>query len=219
VESLFCSVPKVRRFVGGNLRIKSLKKQQTENKMAIVPRLFPSIQKEKKPSYVRYIQKRNFLISLISISVFIGVCLILFTILCMVLLKKQLIRDKDGHPYKEGWFLWPMWIFYCIAMAIVANQVFIRYKEFAALRLEVFPPQHEHQPSSSSLNSPSSNIALSSEQQSIQLQDETSATSSGQLNNNSQPTVVNYREEDDEEDMMMSSKKERKQQKVRLTAV
>jgi len=186
--------------------------------MAIVPRLFPSIQKEKKPSYVRYIQKRNFLISLISISVFIGVCLILFTILCMVLLKKQLIRDKDGHPYKEGWFLWPMWIFYCIAMAIVANQVFIRYKEFAALRLEVFPPQQEHQPSSS-LNSPSSNIALSSEQQSIQLQDETSATSSGQLNNNSQPTVVNYREEDDEEDMMMSSKKEPKQQKVRLTAV
>ncbi len=209
--------------------------------MAIVPRLFPKIQKEKKPSYVRYIQKRNFLISLISISLFIGICLILFTILCMVLLKRQLIRDKEGNPYKEAWFLWPIWIFYCISMAIAINQVHVRYREFATLRLEVFPPTQKA--SNRSASSSSSGVdANSSETTSNdnnnnnsnvnnnnndKTENDDAIVTVNNNNNNSSidgsaaPLATHYREEIDDDDvhMMMGSKKERKQQRVPLNAV
>ncbi len=202
--------------------------------MAIVPRLFPKIQKEKKPSYVRYIQKRNFLISLISISLFIGTCLILFTILCMVLLKKQLIRDKEGNPYKEAWFLWPIWIFYCISMAIAINQVHVRYREFATLRLEVFPPTQKASSSSSSVDSNSSettsndnnNNSNGNNNNDKTENDDAIITVNNNNNNNSiggsaAPLATHYREEIDDDDvhMMMGSKKERKQQRVPLNAV
>jgi hypothetical protein len=107
--------------------------------MPLIAKLFPSKEEKTKSSYVRYIQKRNFLIVMISISVFIGICLILFTILCKNLLKRNLIRDKNGQPYKDGWFLWPMWIFYAISMAIVTTQSYTRFKELRALMAELFP--------------------------------------------------------------------------------
>lgn len=173
--------------------------------MPIIPKLFPSNEEKNKSSYVRYIQKRNFLIVMISISVFIGICLILFTVLCKNLLKRNLIRDKNGQPYKDGWFLWPMWIFYVISMAIVATQSYTRFMELKALMAEVFPSKLQ---------------ATEDQQQQQQQQEQQKENSNVDIvvenaENNTEIAPVNFAEETFDD--TPTRRQQRKELRARLT--
>jgi len=102
------------------------------------------LRSREKNKYVELVQTRNTVAVVIILCLILTLSLTLFTILYNTL-----------YATPENWFMWPLWIFYAIAISIGFSKSIDMYKKYKSLHRELYPIPHDSTPvtpSSSSKN-------------------------------------------------------------------
>jgi uncharacterized membrane protein SpoIIM required for sporulation len=88
-------------------------------------KLMPTLPKQRN-AYVEYMQTRNSIIVIVLLAFLLTVAITVFTVLYNVL-----------YPRPDNWFMWPLWIFYAIAISIGFSKAADLYKKYMSLNNEL----------------------------------------------------------------------------------
>jgi len=86
--------------------------------------------RSQRHTYIEYVQTRNSVIVLIVLCFLLSLVLSIFTIVYNVIYERP-----------DNWFMWPLWIFYAIAISIGLSKATDLYKRYKQLHLELYPAQ------------------------------------------------------------------------------